>query len=125
MRKIAFALLIAALPATALQAQSMPVSTFLSKANALKKKGPLALFSSDIKVLKAEVTNSAKAYGKDIGAARKAGKPMDSCPPAGTKVSINPNELLGYLNSIPPAQRNMSFKAAFYGMMKKRYPCPA
>ena len=44
MRRIAFALLVAALPATALQAQTMPVSTFLAKADALKSKGPLAVF---------------------------------------------------------------------------------
>jgi hypothetical protein len=38
---------------------------------------------------------------------------------------MNSDELLGYFNSIPPAQRNMSVKAAFYNMMAKKYPCPA
>jgi len=125
MRRIAFALLVAALPATALQAQTMPVSTFLAKANALKSKGALAVFSGDLKLLKAEVNNSAKAYGNDVKAARKAGKLTHSCPPAGTKLSMNSDELLGYFNSIPPAQRNMSVKTAFYGLMKKKFPCPA
>jgi hypothetical protein len=103
----------------------MPVSQFLAKADALKKKGPLALFSGDIKVLKAQIQNSAKAYGADVGAARKAGKLTHSCPPAGTSLSMNSDELLAYFNSIPPSQRSMSVKAAFYGMMQKRYPCPA
>jgi hypothetical protein len=117
--------LLAAAPLTAAQAQSMPVSTFLAKADALKKKGPLALLSGDIKVLKAEVQNSAQAYGKDVRAARAAGKLTHSCPPAGTKLSMNSNELLGHFDSIPPAQRGMTVKAAFYDMMKKKYPCPA
>ncbi|HLL58947.1 MAG TPA: hypothetical protein VK391_03545 [Allosphingosinicella sp.] len=103
----------------------MPVSTFLAKANALKSKGALAVFSGDLKLLKAEVNNSAKAYGNDVKAARKAGKLTHSCPPAGTKLSMNSDELLGYFNSIPPAQRNMSVKTAFYGLMKKKFPCPA
>jgi hypothetical protein len=41
--------LAAAMPLTA--ASAMPVSTFLDKANRLEKKGPAALFSSDLKLL--------------------------------------------------------------------------
>jgi hypothetical protein len=123
LRHIALALLLVAAPATALQAQAMPVSTFLAKADALKKKGPLALFSGDMKILKREINGSAKAYGAEIGAAKKAKNPQHSCPPKSIKLS--PDDILGHFNSIPPAQRNMSVKAAFYGMMKKRYPCPA
>ena len=37
--------------AVAAPAAAMPVSTFLAKAEALKKKGPLAIFSNDVKVL--------------------------------------------------------------------------
>ena len=124
MHKIALALLITLAPTGAVQAQNMPVSTFLAKADALKKKGPLALFSGDIKVLKAEIQNSAKAYGTDVRAARKAGRLTHSCPPESTTLSMNSNELLGYFGSIPPAQRGMSVKSAFYGMMAKKYPCP-
>lgn len=123
MRKIALVLLLATLPMSAANAQSMPVRIFLAKADALKKKGPLALFSGDLKLLKAEVTSSATAYAADVRAARKAGKLKHSCPPVGTKLPMNSDELLAYFNSIPPAQRNMSVKAAFYGMMAKKYPC--
>ena len=125
MHKLGLALFLIAAPAAAAEAQSMPVSTFLAKADALKKKGPLALFSGDIKVLKAQVQNSAQAYAVDVRAARKAGKLTHSCPPAGTQLSMNSDELLGYFKSIPPAQRNMSVKTAFYNMMAKRFPCPA
>jgi hypothetical protein len=125
MKKIALALLITFAPVSAVQAQNMPVSQFLAKADGLKKKGPLALFSGDIKVLKAEIQGSAKAYGADVRAARKAGKLTHSCPPEGTTLSMNSNELLAYFNSIPAAQRSMSVKTAFYGMMAKKYPCRA
>ena len=125
MKKIALALLITLAPVGAVQAQNMPVSQFLAKAEALKKKGPLALFSGDMKVLKGEINESAKAYGTDVRAARKAGKLTHSCPPQGTTLSMNSDELLGYFNSIPPAQRGMTVKAAFYNLMKKKFPCPA
>ena len=55
--------------ATSASAQNMPVSTFLAKADALKAKGPLALFSSDIGVLKKEVEAAAVSYRGDRKAA--------------------------------------------------------
>jgi hypothetical protein len=121
--KLFVAALVAAVPATALHAQTMPVSTFLTKADALKKKGPLALLSSDLGVLKQEVNNSAQAYAADVRTARKAGKLTHSCPPEGGSLSMNSDELLAHLNSIPARQRGMSIKAAFYGLMKKKFPC--
>jgi hypothetical protein len=125
MNKVALVLLLTLAPLGAVQAQNMPVSKFLAKAESLKKKGPLALLSGDLKLLKSEVHNSANAYAADVRAARKAGKLTHSCPVQGTTLSMNSDELLGHFNSIPPAQRNMSVKTAFYGLMKKKYPCPA
>ncbi len=123
MRHFAMALLITAIPATALQAQSMPVSTFLAKANALKAKGPMALLSSDIGLLKKEIQNSAKALRAEQLAAQKAGRKPALCMPA--KADVNSNELLAHFNSIPAAQRNMSVQAGFAGLIRKKYPCPA
>ena len=123
MRKLALVLLVAATPVTALQAQAMPLSTFLSKAEALKKKGPLALFSSDIGVLKAEVNNSAKALGAEQKAAQQAGRKPATCMPK--QVSIGTDELLNHFRSIPPAQRRMSVKAALASFINKKYPCPS
>jgi hypothetical protein len=45
MQKFVAALFLTILPLSVAQAQNMPVSQFLAKADALKKKGPLALFS--------------------------------------------------------------------------------
>ena len=119
-RYFGFGLLLAVIPA-ALQAQSMPISTFLSKAEALKKKGPLALFSSDIGLLKSEVQNSATAVRTEQIAAKKAGRKLPYCLPE--KASFNSNELLAHFHSIPPAQRGMSVQAGFASLVRKKYPC--
>ena len=123
MLKLAFGLLVVATPVAALQAQNMPVATFLAKADALKKKGPMALFSGDIGLLKKEIQNSAKNLRKEQLAAQKAGKKPALCMPA--KASLNSNELLAHFNSIPAAQRNMTVQAGFASLMRKKYPCPA
>lgn len=108
-------------PATALRAQTMPVSTFLAKAEVLKKRGPFALLSSDYGKLKAEVDNSAKALGREQSAARKAGRQPATCMPS--KISIGTDELLDHFRSIPRAQQGMSVKAALLTFVDKKYPC--
>jgi hypothetical protein len=101
----------------------MPVSTFLAKADALQKKGPLALLSGDVNLLKKEITNSGKQLRQEQKAAQKAGRQPATCMP--DKASINSGELLTHFRSIPPAQRNVSVKTAFASLMRKKYPCPA
>lgn len=99
----------------------MNVATFLTKADGLEKKGAMALFSSDIKLLKAEGQAAGKAYRARLDRERAAGKPS-SCPPKGTKVSSD--QLLGHLRSYPAAQRGaISMKTAFADMFIKAYPC--
>lgn len=116
------ATLIACLPAPA-SAQSMSVGEFLNRASALKAKGIMALGSSDLKLLRSHMTTVAEAYRRDIEGARAAGKPAHSCPPAKGKTKLGSNELLAEFEKIPPARRNVSTRAAFYDMMKRRYPC--
>ena len=70
MRKLLIAALAAASPLAPASAQSMPISEFLAKADALQKKGPMALFSGDIGKLKAEVVNSGKQLRAEQEAAR-------------------------------------------------------
>ena len=72
--RLVAALVIILAPCSAVSAQNMPVSQFLSKADGLKRKGPLAFFSSDIGVLKAEIQNSAKQMKGERDAAVKAGR---------------------------------------------------
>lgn len=62
-------------------AQAMTVETFLAKAKALQAKGPFALASSDLSLLRAEVKDAGAAYRAQIEADRLAGKRPRACPP--------------------------------------------
>lgn len=114
------ATMLVALPASA---QAMTVAQFLAKANALRAKGPFAIGSPDIKLLRAEVQRVADAYRADLTAARKAGRTPHNCPPPRGKASFGARDVMAEFNAIPPARRGMSVKTAFYAMMKKRFPC--
>ncbi len=122
MMKYVLAGALALAPVGAAQAQTMTVATFLGKVDALKKKGPMALFSSDIKVLKGEVQTSAKQLRAEQAAAQKAGRKPATCMPE--KATTDQKELLAYFEAIPPAQRGASVKQAFASLMRKKYPCP-
>lgn len=125
MRHIAVALLLIALPATALQAQSMTVATFLAKADALQKKGPLALLSSDLGLLKKEAQNAALSLRQERLAAKSAGRRQAFCPPE-KGASLGTNDVLGHFRSIPPAQRSrVQVRDAMRSLMAKKFPCPA
>ena len=126
MRYLGLALLITAAPLGALQAQSMPVPQFLAKADALKKKGPLALFSGDLNLLKKEVTESAKLLRAERLAATAAGRKAAYCPPEGAGSSLGADDVLGHFRSIPAAlAAKMRVKDGMRSLMAKRFPCPA
>lgn len=100
----------------------MKISIFLQKANALKAKGILALASSDIGILKAEGQAAGETYRARIKSDDAKKLPPHSCPPA--KASFKSDELLAHFRNYTVAQRKqMSVKAGFADLMKKRYPC--
>ena len=123
MRKLLIAALAAASPLAPASAQSMPISEFLAKADALQKKGPMALFSGDIGKRKAEVVNSGKQLRAEQEAARKAGRKPATCLPE--KANVTSTELLTHFRAVPPAERGVLVKTAFAGLVRKKYPCPA
>lgn len=99
----------------------MSVATFLSKADALKAKGLMALGSSDIKLLRAEGQAAGMAYGTRLQQERAAGKPS-SCPPKGARPSSN--DVLGHLRTYPAERRgSINMKAAMADYFIKTYPC--
>lgn len=102
----------------------MSVAAFLARADAVMRLGPLAMATPDAHRLKAEVIAAGKRYKARIDAQRKAGHPTSSCPPeTGT---LTPEEWLAHLRSYPAERRRaISIHAAFDGLMRKRYPCPA
>lgn len=116
-------LLLLAMSAAA-AAQSMPVSTFLTKADALRAKGAMALFSSDIGVLKREVQTASGALRTEQQAAVKAGRKVAYCPPP--KASMNSEELLAAMRAVPPAERSRTeVKTVLRTIMIRKFPCPA
>jgi hypothetical protein len=122
MKKILAAVALLTLP-TALYAAAgdMNVATFLAKADALKAKGAMAMFSSDINVLKAEGQAAGQSYRVRLEKERAAGRPS-SCPPKGVKV--NSNELLTFLRTYPANVRpKVPMKQAVGDFFIKKYPC--
>lgn len=99
----------------------MNVAAFLAKADALRAKGPMALFSSDYKLLKSEGEAAGADYRARLNAERAAGRPS-SCPPKGTKVSSD--KLLAFLRTYPEAHRpRTSMKQAIGDFFARNYPC--
>lgn len=119
---IGSSLLLAAAPALANPGE-MSVATFLAKADALRAKGPAALFSGDMKVLKSEGEAAGAAYRARLAAERAAGRPS-SCPPPGGKARMSSDQLLNHLRSYPaPARGGTTMKAAMADYFIKTYPC--
>ncbi|VAW03942.1 hypothetical protein MNBD_ALPHA04-413 [hydrothermal vent metagenome] len=110
--------LLAATPAAA----PMSAASFLAKAERLEKKGPLAVFSKDLKLLKRELDTASKQYRSLIDRQKKTGQKPHSCPPE--KGSMDSDELIGHVRAIPAKQRAaIPFRSAFLSLMKKKYPC--
>ncbi|MEA3061651.1 MAG: hypothetical protein QOJ94_1432 [Sphingomonadales bacterium] len=114
------ALILALAPAGA---EAMPVSLFLQKAEALQAKGMLALFASDYKSLKAEVTNASAQLRAERLAARAAGRRPAYCPPQ-DQGSLDSNELLAAFRTIPPAvAARTEVKDALRALLARKFPC--
>lgn len=122
-RKLLIGLALVAAPLSG--ASAMPVTTFLAKAEALKKKGPLALFSSDLKALTREVKADAAQIRAERLAAEAAGRRGAFCPPA-AGVKLTDNDVLEAMQAVPPALRaRTDTKDALRAYLARRHPCPA
>ena len=93
-----------------------------AKADALKKKGMMALMSSDYKLLKKEIETHSSTLRAERLAAERAGRKPAYCPPA--KQSLTTGEILAAFRSIPVAQRpRVQVKDALRALMARKYPC--
>lgn len=106
-----------AAPATA----AMTVDTFLAKIAGLKAKGPLALFSSDIGLLKRESAAAVESIAADKKARAAAGKPPLNCASDTTRMSAS--EMIAGLRQIPPHDRHIPLQDGFSRVIAKKYPC--
>lgn len=114
----------AALLAGPAMAQQMNAETFHKRAVALKKKGPMALFSrSEIKALMGEVQAAGKAANADRQAALKAGRKARYCPPS-ESLKMNSDEYMKRLADIPQAERRrIDMTEATTRIFAARHPC--
>jgi hypothetical protein len=104
-------------------AVAMPVSSFLEKANALKGKGPFALFSGDYGLLKKALSDSMQALHDERIAAANSGKPPAYCPTQQSG-SMSVAEIMGAMNAVPRAARQRTdIKDAMRAHMAQRFPC--
>lgn len=99
----------------------MSAGAFLAKADALQAKGAMALFSSDIGLLKAEGMAAGQAYRSRLLQERAVGHPS-SCAPHGTRVDST--RLLGFLRAYPAAERQRkTMREAMAELFMKTWPC--
>jgi len=108
---------------TAASAQTMNAETFFQRASALQRKGPLALFSSDVSQLMAEGKAAGQKSREQRQAAIAAGEKPRFCPPPG-KVGIGSNEFMQRLGAIPAAQRRtIDMTEATTRILAAKFPC--
>lgn len=104
-------------------AAAMPVSTFLAKADRLKGKGPLAIFSDDLRLLLKQIQGDAAQLRADNQAAVAAGRPKAYCTPAGG-VRLTNKAILEAMQAVPPPQRaTTDTKDALRAYFARRFPC--
>ena len=111
-----------AVPAVAL-ASPLNAESFHHRAHALIAKGPMALFSSDYKLLKAEGTAAGEAARRQRLAAVKAGQKPRYCPPSDVR-GMKSMEFLDRLGRIPAAERKrIDMVEATNRILASKYPC--
>ncbi|WP_260597678.1 hypothetical protein [Sphingomonas endolithica] len=104
-------------------APRMTVQTFLTKVAALKQKGMMALFSPDVSLIKAEAKTATVELKAEAKAREAAGKPPIACPPKGGQNKMSSTEFVKAMETIPVAERGMSFKDGLSRVIVAKYPC--
>lgn len=104
-------------------AMAMDVHSFLTKAHSLKQRGPLAPFSRDYGVLKAEIDRSIAAVRAERQTAQAAGRRPAYCPVGGNR--IERTEIFAALEAVPVTQRSqVQVQDVLRRLYARKYPCP-
>ena len=121
MRKSKYIVAIAMMAAST-AAMAMDANSFYSRALALQKKGPMAMFSKDLKPLMTEMKAAGKSVKAENEVAKKAGKPI-YCVPASNK-GMSAKDVVTEFGNIPEDQRRiLSVREAWKRILIRRYPC--
>lgn len=121
-------LMLLALPmmmlAAPVAAQSMNADLFFQRANKLKAKGAMAIFSGgEIKALMREGQAAGQAAAEARKAAKAAGRPPRYCPPEGPQ-KMGSDEYMARLGAIPAAERKrIDMTEATIRIMMMKFPC--
>ena len=129
MKRVAFAIALGLFVSNSAFAEAgqrpgaMPVSVFMAKAEVLRAQGAMALFSSDIGLLKAEVSGSAQAFRQQVKVEAANGRPS-ACPPE--HAAMTSDDLIAQMRSYPAnARGRILVSEAVADLLRKRYPCPS
>lgn len=119
--RITLGVLLALAPLTS--AAAMPVSTFLTKADAVQKKGALAIFSSDLKLLLNQIKQDSAALRAENVAANAAGRTKLYCTPPGG-VRLSNKDIIVAMREVPaPRRATTKTKDALRAYFARRFPC--
>ena len=117
---LAAVLLLCATPAAA-----MNVQIFLAKAERLQKRGPLAIFSSDLKLLMNQVQSDMTAIKAEKDQADAAHRPSAFCPPKDQKITMTDKDILAAMQAVPaPRRATTDTRDALRAYFRRRFPCP-
>ncbi len=120
---ILFALGVLLAPGVAGAQASRTLDGFVAEANRVPMNATSALRPSAHR-LKSEAERAFGAVRGEIRTARAGGRRPPACPPEA--ISLNPQQLLGFLNAIPQERRQrMTVTDGIRTWMASRYPCPA
>lgn len=120
--KMIVAALALSLPAMA-SAESMNAETFFQKAAALQRKGMMAMFSSDVKLLMKVAKTSGETARAQRLATQKAGRKPRYCPPPGSQ-RLTSDDFMQRLGAIPRAERQgIDMTEAMIRVLAVKFPC--
>lgn len=103
-------------------AQAMTAAEWMQRWDVLRRQGPAAMKSPELRVLQTAIGEAAGAYRAEVKAAQAAGRVPRSCPPA--RVSVSSEDVTAELRKLPPALLASELRIAFAAVMDRRYPCP-
>lgn len=120
--KLTVAAVAVLVPASA-SAQSMSAETFFQKAQALQRKGMMAMFSSDVKKLMKEAKAAGEAARAQRLAALKAGLKPRYCPPKGAQ-RMGSDEFMQRMAAMARADRlRIDMTEAMIRIQIIKFPC--
>jgi hypothetical protein len=102
----------------------MNAETFHQKATALQRKGMMAVFSKDLKVLMKEGQATGDVVNRRRQATLKAGGKPRYCPPPASPRKMGAEEFMTRLGAIPRADRQkIDMTEAMNRILARKFPC--